>query len=439
MVNVYSRRRGWSVVYLTPQSFKPVNSMYEALGKSPMDPPRRKGVHPEDLPPKVRIPWVTKITTGYDGNSMPSAITGCDAWDITPRLQSIYSGLWGDGPAPAWGSAHINEGEEDSDAGSEDELEYDNGYGDDDDASAEQSEDEGDEEEEDEEGQEETASPPLFTPEAQAENASESEELEEEDADEMEGVEETDWPVISQGSGGSTVDEEEGEDEELTPMGPIFSPAASPRFSGSGHMSPPKAPKPAIEAARPPLGFLFTTTACSAALFPTGALSPVVICKRPACQAPPPTMGHRHLGHFDRLNMVIPVPELSLVVAASQQGRASIFRLTRCGENYAMRLDTVLPRERGTVLRPGEERDVQVRPNAPLMGITVSPVQGQEVEIGRSGRKERSRGGGWRGIEAGRRWRLLMVYVDNTVLSYELGRQNESKVGHPLERKVCMV
>lgn len=105
--------------------------------------------------------------------------------------------------------------------------------------------------------------------------------------------------------------------------------------------------------------------------------------------------------------MVHSIPELSLVIAASQKGRAAIFRLTRVADVFCMRLDTVLPRE-GAEGERGRER----RPTSALLGVAVGPVQER--------RTPRGRGSVW-----GRRgWRLMMVYMDGSVLSYELGRED---------------
>lgn len=105
--------------------------------------------------------------------------------------------------------------------------------------------------------------------------------------------------------------------------------------------------------------------------------------------------------------MVHCIPDLSLVVAASQKGRAAIFRLTRVADDFCMRLDTILPRESNE-----SERGRDRRPAAALLGVAVSPVQ----------ERRRPRSGV---VVGGRRWRLMMVYMDGSVLSYELGREQE--------------
>lgn len=161
------------------------------------------------------------------------------------------------------------------------------------------------------------------------------------------------------------------------------------------------------------------------------------------------TPTYEHLVSMDRLNMVCSIPELSMVIAASQKGRAAIFRLTQNPAGYMMRLDEMLPR--------GED-EPQKRPCAALLGIAVGPIQGREFGRSRSNsaesnarqsfdddsdecageklsagvetgtgwrRKKRSM---WRGLEKRRRYRLMMVYIDGSILSYELGGTPESEV-----------
>jgi hypothetical protein len=65
------------------------------------------------------------------------------------------------------------------------------------------------------------------------------------------------------------------------------------------------------------------------------------------------------------------------------------------------RLDMILPRKK--------EEEEGLRPNLPLYGLAVAPLQAS------SGRASR-----------GRRWRLILHYYDHTVLSYELSRDGET-------------
>ncbi|KAJ5570193.1 uncharacterized protein N7459_009623 [Penicillium hispanicum] len=74
----------------------------------------------------------------------------------------------------------------------------------------------------------------------------------------------------------------------------------------------------------------------------------------------------------DRFNMVKYIPELGLVVAASQKGRVAIIALTWQEEiGYAFRLDWIVPFW-------SQERD-NCRPMLPLLGLAVSPMPGFEI------------------------------------------------------------
>jgi hypothetical protein len=125
-------------------------------------------------------------------------------------------------------------------------------------------------------------------------------------------------------------------------------------------------------------------------------------------------LGHLRdqLRHFDRLNMLAFIPELSLVIAASQIGRAALLTLTRLEDDFSnlgavamFRLDLILPLK---------EHEDFLRPYYPLAGMAVAPLQASET-----GRER------W---PSDRRWRLLMHYVDQTVLSYELFRNEENEL-----------
>ncbi|KAJ5180198.1 hypothetical protein N7492_003408 [Penicillium capsulatum] len=74
----------------------------------------------------------------------------------------------------------------------------------------------------------------------------------------------------------------------------------------------------------------------------------------------------------DRFNLVKYVPELGLVVAASQKGRVAIISLTRNQEvGYAFRIDWILP------FYTQEQK--RVRPSCPFLGLAVSPMPGFEI------------------------------------------------------------
>ncbi|KAL4976484.1 hypothetical protein BDW66DRAFT_159669 [Aspergillus desertorum] len=175
---------------------------------------------------------------------------------------------------------------------------------------------------------------------------------------------------------------------------------------------------------------------------------------------------------FDRFNMVKYVPEHGIVVAASQKGRAAIIALTESPTTgRAFRVDWIVPLE--------SQEKYGERPLFPLLGISVAPMQGFEVQpdvpyilqggAGRDGepgdvetetdpemnannlmfqykkvdnssptsvseseqehitlpegharatrayQPEES----WRGWNPSRRYRLLLMYADHTVMSYE--------------------
>lgn len=128
------------------------------------------------------------------------------------------------------------------------------------------------------------------------------------------------------------------------------------------------------------------------------------------------------LNSFDRLNMSAHVVELGVVVVASQKGRAMVLALTKLRPKstkypaelqqttivkktvYAMRLEDVLP-------FAWQERDRQ-RPFAPLHGIAVGPMQGTENAPSHL-----------------KRWRLMLMYQDHSVLSYELKRRRAKHSG----------
>lgn len=113
------------------------------------------------------------------------------------------------------------------------------------------------------------------------------------------------------------------------------------------------------------------------------------------------------IGHqvgYERLIFPILIAELSLVIVGSQIGRVILISLTRPEDTFShhgpvtmFRVDHFLPTY---------THEIQgLRPSVPLMGIAVSPLQGQQ--------KER------------KRWRLIMHYYDHSILSYELSRDGE--------------
>ena len=116
--------------------------------------------------------------------------------------------------------------------------------------------------------------------------------------------------------------------------------------------------------------------------------------------------------HMDRLNMLAAIPELSLVVVGSQIGRAALFSLTKLPDGYSKygpvvtcRLDLILPLKK-------HEDAWDPKPNMHLLGIAVAPLQTTTTDESKEGK--------WP-----RRWRLILHYVNHTILSYELWRDNK--------------
>lgn len=129
---------------------------------------------------------------------------------------------------------------------------------------------------------------------------------------------------------------------------------------------------------------------------------------------------YRALNMFDRLSMHAYIPALGVVVLASQKGRAIVLSLARVPQsmkypegidpslgqktNYTLRAECTLPFE-------SQEKAGQ-RPFSPLHGIAVGPIQGTE-NVKNRGKK---------------RWRLIMMYQDHSILSYELQRAKGAEV-----------
>ena len=148
---------------------------------------------------------------------------------------------------------------------------------------------------------------------------------------------------------------------------------------------------------------------------------PTVAFQNPLFQNLPPNL--QWLVRFGRLNMLAQIPELGIVAVATQAGRVALLTLTRMASTklLAFRLDAILPLH-------SQEIDGH-RPDVPLLGIAIGPIQGRETMVG-SGGSDDSLGNGrdesWRGVECSRRYRLMLTYYDHTVLSYELGRSNKA-------------
>ena len=109
--------------------------------------------------------------------------------------------------------------------------------------------------------------------------------------------------------------------------------------------------------------------------------------------------------------MIAQVPELGIVVIGNQVGRVGILTMTRweAQKQSGYKIECILPFN--------SEEAKGLRPRKPLMGMAVSPIQGQESALPQSSPRM--------GARPPRRFRLLMTYCDHTILSYEISRPDE--------------
>lgn len=121
----------------------------------------------------------------------------------------------------------------------------------------------------------------------------------------------------------------------------------------------------------------------------------------------------------DRLNYFLQIPELGIFAVASPGGRCAIFTLTQFRAKRAGKTQTICGFKEDHLLPfPEQERNLRFpEMKGRLIGIAAGPVQG--CLSGKDDDME--------GLEAERdldakRWRLMMMYDDHTVLSYELGK-----------------
>jgi hypothetical protein len=141
---------------------------------------------------------------------------------------------------------------------------------------------------------------------------------------------------------------------------------------------------------------------------------PIIVIRRPLH---PPGPGHSSMFptcSSDRHCYSAEIPELGIFIVASPHGRAGIFSLTWREEEsesrltYGLQLEQILPFSRF------DRKEVWDVPHARLIGVAVGPVQGMFDNM-----IEQEDGQG----PLCRRWRLMMYYIDHTVLSYEISRQ----------------
>lgn len=130
---------------------------------------------------------------------------------------------------------------------------------------------------------------------------------------------------------------------------------------------------------RTPSGIpMIPTLHCSASnlrlIMAPEAESPHVFCANILKQALPDDIELTNHVHLDRINMLQQIPELGIVIVASQIGRCAICTTTRNEKTgtLGLRIDWVLPSRK--------QETKHLRPFMPLLGIATSPVQGRFVK-----------------------------------------------------------
>ena len=143
-----------------------------------------------------------------------------------------------------------------------------------------------------------------------------------------------------------------------------------------------------------------------------------VICKKILHQTLP--RGMHMLSHMERLNMVLQVPELSLIAVASQTGRVALLTTTKPVDTkryYGLRIDWFLPLQ--------SQEQARERPEVPLMGMAIGPLQTREM-LSCFTRYDSPDPDMGRGLEVRRRFRLFLVFYNHAVLTYEVSRSPAS-------------
>ena len=134
--------------------------------------------------------------------------------------------------------------------------------------------------------------------------------------------------------------------------------------------------------------------------------------------------------------MIHQIPSLGIVAIASQVGRVALLTMTKLSMHsegkpslLGFRVEHILPFQ--------SQEFENKRPEVPLLGMAVGPVQGHGlgdenicVRDTNTAGDDRERGD--------RRYRLLMIYYDHTVLSYEIGRRKEES-GYEVNNRVLHI
>jgi hypothetical protein len=167
---------------------------------------------------------------------------------------------------------------------------------------------------------------------------------------------------------------------------------------------------------------ILRTTSTDVELWPFDALLPVLFCHNLLRQHVPRGLEPHelpwdmaHLELCERVSMLLHVPELNLVAAGSVCGRVALLTLTELPRHLHDRLkrgfrcDWILPRR--------SDEKSQLRPVAALHGIAISPIHDP-----RAGRVALHLPGKKPG-----RYRLILHYVDHTILMYDIERRGDAE------------
>ena len=139
-----------------------------------------------------------------------------------------------------------------------------------------------------------------------------------------------------------------------------------------------------------------------------------VICRKAIQQAIPPNL--RHLQQLERLNMVLQIPELGIVAVGNQAGRVGLLTMTRWQQSVesGFKIEFILPFH--------SQEGQGFRPERPLLGMAIGPIQGHETRPDSGSALETTDATATR---SSRRFRLMMLYHDHAILSYEIYRGPE--------------
>lgn len=124
-------------------------------------------------------------------------------------------------------------------------------------------------------------------------------------------------------------------------------------------------------ASAPRIPTLHCTTSNLRLLMAPEADSPHIFCANILKQALPLAIESSIHAQIDRLNMIQQIPELGVVIIATQIGRCAICSLTKREQTdtFGLRVDWILPTKKQELKG--------LRPYSPLLGMAVSPVQGR--------------------------------------------------------------